>query len=90
MHHSYLAKLWPNNTFDVFTLIDIMSLPKPPEMNFQSGTSNFYPFSTVLGSLSGQQFQQILPRYQSCYPNYLDMHSDIFKPLVSWHLPHIW
>ena len=67
-----------------------MSLPEPPKMNFQSSTINFHLSPTVFGSLPGQQFQQILPRYQSCYPDYLD----IFKPLLklavathgeSWH-----
>ena len=72
-HYSYHANLWLDNTFYVITLIDIMSLPKPPKMSFQIGTSKFYLSLTVLGSLSGQQSQQILPRYQSCYLIYLDI-----------------
>ena len=60
-----------DNTFCVCTLSNIMIPTKPLKVFFQSGMSNFLPSPIVLGSLSGQQFQQILPRYQSCYPIYL-------------------
>ena len=78
-HYSYRTNLMLDNTFYVFTLFDIIKLPKHSKMNFQSGMSNFYSFLAVLCNLSGQQFQQIVPRYQFCLPNYLD----IFKPSLN-------
>ena len=60
-----------DNTFYVFTLMNIMRLPKAGIMNFQFPMSNFISSPTVLERMPGQQFKQIVSKYQSWYFKYL-------------------
>ena len=61
-----------DNTFYVFTLMNIMRLPKPEIMNFQIPMSNFISSLTVLERMPGQQFKQIVSKYQSWYLKHLE------------------
>lgn len=60
-----------DNTFYVFTLMNIMRLPKPKIMNFQLSMSNFISSPTVLERMPDQQFKQIVSMYQSWYLKHL-------------------